>query len=112
MRIKSLSLGVIALAGAASIATAGVASACMHHESEDSAALDQPAADAIEARYVGLTVGDAEEIAAAEGRLFRVVRIDGEEQMTTRDYRPGRINAEIVGGVVTTITVEGDEPAS
>jgi hypothetical protein len=60
--------------------------------------------------YVGLTTNDAEAKAEAEGTPFRVVEIDGESQPTTRDYREGRINATVEGGVVTSYTVESNDP--
>lgn len=40
---------------------------------------------------------------AAEVR-HRVVRIDGEAQITTRDYRPERLNFAVEKGVITSVT--------
>ncbi len=56
--------------------------------------------------YTGLTVAQAEEIAEAREEMFRVVEIDGEPQPTTRDFRVGRINATVEGGVITSYTIE------
>jgi len=60
--------------------------------------------------YRGLSVTQAEETAAARGEMFRVVEIDGEPQPTTRDFQEGRINATVEGGVVTSYTVESNDP--
>lgn len=56
--------------------------------------------------YVGLDLVAAQEYAAAEGRDFRVVSIDGEPQPVTDDLRDGRINAYVEEGVVVDIDVE------
>ncbi len=62
--------------------------------------------------YIGMTIFDAEAWAAANAEMFRVVEIDGEPQPTTRDYRPGRINATVENDVVVSYTVEGSESAA
>lgn len=59
--------------------------------------------------YVGLSEVEAEALATANNVPFRVVERDGEALMVTEDYRPGRINAVVVAGVVTAYTVEGSE---
>lgn len=59
--------------------------------------------------YVGLSEEDAAALAESQGELFRVVERDGDMLPTTRDYRPGRINATVADGVVTSYTVEGEE---
>ena len=61
--------------------------------------------------YVGLAVPDALNLAESRGVMFRIVEADGMSLPTTRDYRPGRINAETENGVVIGYTVEGSEMA-
>lgn len=61
--------------------------------------------------YIGLSEADAAALAAQNDVPFRVVERDGEMLPTTRDYRPGRINAVVVDGIVTAYTVEGSEDA-
>ena len=73
--------------------------------------MEKPSKPGFADDYVGLTVAAAQERAISEGRLFRVVSIDGEPQMTTRDFRVGRANADVVDGVVTAVYFEG-EPSS
>lgn len=55
-------------------------------------------------RYLGLTLGEAENLARREKRSTRVVRIDGEWMPVTMDYRPDRLNFSIDGGVVTDVS--------
>lgn len=62
--------------------------------------------------YIGLTVVQAEELALDNGVPFRVVQEDGEFLAVTEDYRPGRINAVVDNGIVTSYTVEGEELSS
>jgi hypothetical protein len=65
--------------------------------------------------YVGMTVEQATEKAAAEGVPFRVVMENGEALPVTMDYVIGRINAEVTDGIVTKYAVEGsedDQPAA
>lgn len=77
---------------------------------EPIAETDQPTDNLTEGTdYIGLTTAQAEARAEAEGELFRVVEIDGQPQPTTRDYRPGRINATVQNDVVTSYSVEGME---
>lgn len=59
--------------------------------------------------YIGLTEEAAQQFAQQNNDLFRVVERDGEPLMMTEDYRPGRINAVVEYGIVTTYTVEGSE---
>lgn len=59
-----------------------------------------------EASYINLTVAEAEMLAASNDVPFRVVELDGESLPATMDYRPGRINAKVKGGLVTEVTVE------
>ena len=55
-------------------------------------------------RYLGLTLGEAEDLARRENRSTRVVRIDGEWMPMTMDYRLDRLNFSIDGGVVTDVS--------
>lgn len=57
--------------------------------------------------FVGLTEAQAEALSAENNITFRVVERDGESLPVTMDYRPGRINASVDNGVITSVTVEG-----
>ena len=59
--------------------------------------------------YIGLTELQATSLANRKGREFRVVERDGEALMVTMDYRPGRVNATIEEGVVTSYTIEEED---
>jgi len=59
--------------------------------------------------YIGLKVEDAQKMAAEKNTAFRVVMKDGQTMPTTRDYRPGRINATVEKETVVSYTVEGEE---
>jgi hypothetical protein len=61
--------------------------------------------------YVGMTVVEAESAAGANSTILRVVKIDGEPQMVTEDYRIGRINAVVADGVVISYSIEGENVA-
>lgn len=67
----------------------------------------EPVASA--AALIGMTTIEAAAYAEANNILFRVVEIDNEPQPTTKDYRPGRINASVENDVVVSYTVEGEE---
>ncbi len=69
--------------------------------------IDEPIIEPITGDYVGLTEGEAEVLAIQNNVPFRVVVLDGEPQMVTEDFRPGRINATVEAGVVTSYEVEG-----
>ena len=58
--------------------------------------------------WFGKTEADATAAAEKAGVKFRVVMRDGEPQPTTRDMRPGRINATVQDGHVMHIAVEGE----
>ena len=60
----------------------------------------------VQSDYPGMTIPQAEEKAKRDGTIFRVVQEDGEPKPVTMDLREGRINAVVVGGVVTEYTVE------
>jgi hypothetical protein len=55
----------------------------------------------------GMSEDEAAQVAAENDVMFRVVERDGEPLAMTMDYRPGRINATVEGGVVTSYTIEG-----
>src|SRR6056297_737386 len=59
--------------------------------------------------YVGLSEAEAVVFAEENNVPFRVVERDGEMLPTTRDYRPGRINATVEAGTVVAYEVEGVE---
>lgn len=69
----------------------------------------EPVASA--AALINMTTTEATAYAEANNILFRIVEIDGEPQPTTKDYRPGRINASVENDVVVSYTVEGEEAA-
>lgn len=111
MRILNKHGRAFTLAAAALIAAPGLAVACMSPPLDvDVEAPVEAEQDGVAEQYIGLTEAEAMARAVEEDRLFRVVKIDGEGQMITKDYRVGRINAELENGVVTAITIEG-EPA-
>lgn len=53
---------------------------------------------------VGLPLMAAELEATDHGRTTRVVEINGESHVVTRDYNPRRINLHVVNEVITAIT--------
>jgi hypothetical protein len=55
---------------------------------------------------IGMTEGEAAAYAEASDVPFRVGVRDGEPLPLTRDYRPGRITAEVEDGLVTGYSVE------
>lgn len=101
------SLRAALLASAVALGSAGGAVACIHPEFDDVAGSQKETTPDLAAQYVGLSIADAEAMAAADGRMFRIVKIDGEAQIITKDYRVGRINAEVANGRVVAISVEG-----
>lgn len=58
---------------------------------------------------IGMTTSEAKVYAEEHDIVFRIVEIDGESQATTKDFRPGRINASVEQDVVVSYTVEGEE---
>lgn len=54
---------------------------------------------------LGLMESEAQTQAQAAGWNVRVVSRDGEEMMTTRDYRDDRLNFSVDNGVVVEVTV-------
>ena len=57
--------------------------------------------------YIGLSSDDAIKLAQSNWEAFRIVNINGEPQIVTMDYRPGRINANVVDGIITEFSIEG-----
>ena len=55
-------------------------------------------------RYVGLPLGAAEALAEIEDRRHRVISLDGEPLMVTKDYSPSRVNFTVVAGIVASAT--------
>jgi len=55
---------------------------------------------------IGLTWSDAQAYATTEELVIRVGAIDGQPQMVTMDYRPGRITVSLVDDIVVDYTVE------
>lgn len=53
---------------------------------------------------IGKPLAKVEAACDAAEVMHRVVEIDGEPQITTRDYRPERLNFAIVKGVITKVT--------
>jgi len=51
-------------------------------------------------QYLGLTLEDAEALAAVEGRPFRIGRLDDEYYALTEDFIPHRVTVEVEAGVV------------
>ena len=59
-----------------------------------------------ESEYVGLSLADAEAKAKENGVEFRIAEQDGETKALTMDLRPGRVNAVVNSGVVTSVVIE------
>ncbi len=59
--------------------------------------------------YTGLSIKDARMNALEQDTMFRVVMEDGEPQMVTMDFLPGRINATVQDGIVVSYEVEGSD---
>jgi hypothetical protein len=55
-------------------------------------------------RYVGLPLEAAGVLADIEDRRHRVISIDGEPLMVTKDYSPSRVNFTVVAGIVAAAT--------
>ena len=59
-----------------------------------------------ESEYVGLSLADAEAKAKENGVEFRIAEQDGEAKALTMDLKPGRVNAIVNSGVVTSVVIE------
>ena len=57
--------------------------------------------------FVGLTLDQARGLAKERQHPFRVVKLDGADLQVTYDFIPGRINAEVVSGIVVAFAAEG-----
>jgi hypothetical protein len=57
--------------------------------------------------YKGLDLQVAYDLAAEQGKIVRAVEIDGEPQIVTMDFCPGRLNLSVCNGVVCSVEVEG-----
>jgi hypothetical protein len=79
----------------------------LHQSSSPSVPIDDAVVMPTPDEYVGLSLAEAVALADQNGVPFRVVVIDGEPQMVTEDYVPGRINAAIEDDVVVSYEVEG-----
>ena len=71
------------------------------------AAEETPLKESSEFTYIGLTVKQAQVAAVGRNERFRVVKRDGVDLPVTFDFVDGRINAEVVNGVVVGVSVEG-----
>jgi hypothetical protein len=81
----------------------------MEPTSNEEVVTPEETAPAASGDYIGLAEAEATALAEANGVPFRVVERDGMMLPTTRDYRPGRINATVAEGVVVSYTTEGLE---
>ena len=59
-----------------------------------------------ESQYVGLSLADAEAKAKESKVEFRIAEQDGEAKALTMDLRPGRVNAVVNSGIVTSVVIE------
>jgi hypothetical protein len=57
-----------------------------------------------DSEFLGLTEREGADRAGAEGLSPRVISVDGRPRPATKDYRPDRINFEIVDGRITAVT--------
>ena len=77
-------------------------------KSENSFASDETMfSESSEFSYIGLTLDQAQTAARQRNERFRVVKRDGVDLPVTLDFVYGRINAEIVDGLVVSFSVEG-----
>ena len=71
------------------------------------AAEETPITEPSEFYYIGLTLDQAQEAAGERNDRFRVVKRDGVDLPVTFDFVYGRINTEVVDGMVVGFSVEG-----
>lgn len=65
----------------------------------------EPATDVLKPdSLVGMPLEKVQAACDAAEVVHRVVEIDGEAQITTKDYRPERLNFAVEKGVVTRVT--------
>jgi len=75
------------------------------------AAKESQITESLEFSYIGLTLDQAEVAAGGRNERFRIVKRDSLDLPVTFDFVYGRINAELVDGVVVGFSVEGrNEP--
>jgi len=75
------------------------------------AAKESQITEPLEFSYIGLTLDQAEVAAGGRNERFRIVKRDSLDLPVTFDFVYGRINAELVDGVVVGFSVEGrNEP--
>lgn len=94
------------------VVVAGAAYWLVSHKTVEAPANTEPVADEQsdgEETYVGLSVTEAQALAAENNVPFRVVERDGELLPTTKDFRLGRVNAIVESNLVVDYSVEGDE---
>lgn len=59
-----------------------------------------------ESEYVGLSLSEAQAKAKENNVDFRIAEEDGEAKALTMDLRPGRVNAVVNSGVVSSVVIE------
>jgi len=62
-----------------------------------------------EVSYTGLSLEQGQMLAVKNGTTLRAVDIDGQPQITTKDYRHGRLNATIIDWVISEYFIEGNK---
>jgi len=62
-----------------------------------------------ELNYIGLTLEQWQMLAIKNGTTLRAISIDWEPQITTKDYRPERINATIIDWMISKYYIEGNK---
>jgi hypothetical protein len=85
----------------------GIAYWFLNQSPSSAVVVDDFVAEPTATDYIGLSEEEAGALAFQNGVPFRVVVIDGESQMVTEDFLPGRINATVEAGIVTSYEVEG-----
>ncbi len=71
--------------------------------------VEQAISASSELALIGKTPEQAMESLGTVNIPFRVVEEDGEPLMVTEDYRPGRINATLDSGLITSYTIEATD---
>jgi hypothetical protein len=55
-------------------------------------------------QYIGLTLKELEPILKKDGKIFRVVSVDGIPCIVTRDYRTDRLNVILKNNVISSVS--------